>query len=112
MGNSVAPGRQQDPTEVRANAFMPTKHLGEAETCVLITRRSEFRGSLWITDDRSAGAFARRRGITAKETCDLMSQAAADGLVSPAEGHRLLHAMVSAGRHLHRLSRRPEDLLY
>ncbi|WP_030544136.1 hypothetical protein [Streptomyces albus] len=94
------------------DASVPTKHLGEAETCVLITRRPEYHGSLWITDDRSAGAFARRRGITVKETYDLMSQAAVEGLVSPAEGHRLLHAMVSAGRHLHRLSQRPEDLLY
>ncbi|WP_327395532.1 hypothetical protein [Streptomyces phaeochromogenes] len=31
---------------------MPAKQLGEAETCVLITMRTGFRHSVWITDDR------------------------------------------------------------
>ncbi len=89
----------------------PTRHLGEAETCVLITVREEFRDSVWINDDRSAGAFARRRGITTKETFDLMNEAVVDALVTAEEGHGLLAAMVAAGRHLHRVSRHPRDLL-
>ncbi|MDX2645632.1 hypothetical protein PV341_19110 [Streptomyces sp. PA03-1a] len=93
------------------SSHLPTKHLGEAETCVLITRRREFRGSVWITDDRSARDFARRRGITTKETFDLVREACAGGLVPAAEGHRLLEAMVASGRHLHRVSRGPADLL-
>jgi hypothetical protein len=92
-------------------ATAPTKHLGEAETCVLILRRPEFRHSVWITDDRSAGAFARRRRIITKQTFDLVRDAVAESLIPAAEGHRLLGAMVSSGRHLHRVSRHPQDLL-
>jgi predicted nucleic acid-binding protein len=91
---------------------VPTQHLGEAQTCVLITSRREFRASAWITDDRSAGTFSRRKGIRTLETMDLMALAAKTGLVKPAEGHRLLHAMTAAGRHLHHISSRPDDLLH
>ncbi|MGW2117047.1 hypothetical protein [Streptomyces zhihengii] len=91
-------------------ASQPLKHLGEAETCVLITLRPELQASVWITDDRSAGTWARRRGITTKETYDLVNEAVVDGLITSQDGHDLLGAMVSAGRHLHRVSRRPADL--
>ncbi|WP_035846568.1 hypothetical protein [Kitasatospora azatica] len=89
----------------------PTQHLGEAQTCVLITLRGEFHDSTWITDDRSAAEFSRRRGITTLETMDLMCIAAVTGLVSSTEGHELLQSMAAAGRHLHRTSARPGDLL-
>ncbi|WP_221356665.1 hypothetical protein [Streptomyces beigongshangae] len=92
-------------------ASMPTRHLGEAETCVLITGRPEYRDSVWITDDRPAGSYARRRGITTRETFHLMSEAVVDGLVSAADGHELLHRIGKSGRHLHRVSRHPDDLL-
>ena len=93
------------------NRTAPTQHLGEAQTCVLITSRREFRASAWITDDRSAGRYSRRKGIRTLETMDLMALAAMSGLVTAVEGHRLLHAMTAAGRHLHRISHRPDDLL-
>jgi hypothetical protein len=89
----------------------PTRHLGEAESCVLITRRPEFRDSLWITDDRSAATYARRRSITTWQTFDVMRACTAASLVTPEEGHRLLHAMTASGRHLHRISQHPDDLL-
>lgn len=92
-------------------ASAPTKHLGEAETCVLIIMRREFRDSVWITDDRSAGAFARRKGITTKETFDLMNEAVVNGVISAVDGHELLGRMVAAGRHLHRVSTRPDELM-
>lgn len=89
----------------------PTQHLGEAQTCVLITQRREYRHSVWITDDRDAGRYARGRGITTRETYDLVREAAVAHLVSAAEGHRLLQRMTASGRYLHRTSHRPEDLL-
>ncbi|MGW6011045.1 hypothetical protein [Streptomyces sp. NPDC055210] len=92
-------------------ASLPTKHLGEAETCVLITMRPDFRDAVWITDDRSAGAYARRKGITTKETFDLMNEAVVGGLIGAVDGHDLLHRMVAAGRHLHRVSVRPDELM-
>ena len=89
----------------------PTMHLGEAQTCVLILRRQDLREAVWITDDRDAGRFARRRGITTRETFDLMNEAVVGSLITAGEGHRLLQQMISAGRTLHRVSARPEDLL-
>lgn len=92
-------------------AARPTEHLGEAQTCALILRRQEFRDAVWITDDRDAGDFARRRGITTRQTYDLIAEAAVAGLVTAAAGHRLLQSMEAQGRRLHRVSTRPEDLL-
>ncbi|WP_326760679.1 hypothetical protein OG418_19510 [Streptomyces phaeochromogenes] len=57
---------------------MPAKQLGEAETCVLITMRTGFRHSVWITDDRlvraaeghhDQGTFLAGRPTTAR-TCN------------------------------------------
>lgn len=89
----------------------PTQHLGEAQSCVLITTRREFRGSVWITDDRSAAGYARRRGIRTLETMDLVVEAVREALLTPDDGHRLLRTMAEAGRHLHRTSSTPADLL-
>jgi predicted nucleic acid-binding protein len=87
----------------------PTQHLGEAETLALITGEPEFRRSVWISDDRDATRYARRRGITTLETYDLVAVAARERLLSPAEAHALLHRMAETGRHLHRTSSGPEE---
>ncbi|WP_042413981.1 hypothetical protein [Streptacidiphilus anmyonensis] len=87
----------------------PTQHLGEAETLALITRDPEFRRSVWISDDRDAARYARRRGITTLETYDLVAAAVRERLVTPAEAHELLHRMTETGRHLHRTSSGPEE---
>jgi predicted nucleic acid-binding protein len=87
----------------------PTQHLGEAETLALITKEPEFRRSVWISDDRDAARYARRRGITTLETYDLVAAAVREGLISPAEAHALLHRITETGRHLHRTSSGPEE---
>jgi predicted nucleic acid-binding protein len=87
----------------------PTRHLGEAETLALITGEPEFRGSVWISDDRDAARYARRRGITTLETYDLVAAAARERLLTPAEAHQLLCRMGETGRHLHRISAGPEE---
>lgn len=48
----------------------PLKHLGEAQTCFLITRRSEYVGSWWISDDKEALRYVRHQGITTHETIE------------------------------------------
>lgn len=88
----------------------PLQHLGEAETLVLIQNRPEFAGSVWVTDDGEAGRFAHRKGITVRDTVDIVREAVVEGLVVAHEGHRLLHAMTEQGRHLRGVPRRPEDL--
>ena len=87
----------------------PTQHLGEAETLALITKAPEFRRSVWISDDRDAARYARRRGVTTLETYDLVAAAAHERLLTPAEAHELLHRMKETGRHLHRTSSGPEE---
>jgi predicted nucleic acid-binding protein len=93
------------------NPRRPLQHLGEAETLTLIQHRSAFAESVWITDDGEAGRFARRKGITVLDTVDIIREAVAGGVVVAHEGHRLLCAMTSRGRHLRGVPRRPEDLL-
>jgi hypothetical protein len=78
----------------------PLRHLGEAQTCHVIETWPALAGSWWISDDREAVRYARRRGITTRETIDLVAMAVADGDISPKDGYALLCRMASAGRHL------------
>ncbi|WP_033281922.1 hypothetical protein [Streptomyces sp. NRRL F-525] len=89
----------------------PLQHLGEAETLVLIEHRNGFADAVWITDDGEAGHYARRKGISVKDTVDIMREAVVDGLVLADAGHRLLIEMEHADRHLRGVPPRPEDLL-
>ncbi|MGW1780458.1 hypothetical protein ACWCQQ_15135 [Streptomyces sp. NPDC002143] len=89
----------------------PLQHLGEAETLVVIEHRSGFANSVWITDDGEAGHYARRKGISIKDTVDIVREAVVDGLVLADAGHHLLLGMQQAGRHLRGVPHRPEDLL-
>lgn len=76
----------------------PLKHLGEATTCYLIQNEEEFASSYWITDDRAAADYARRKGITTRDTYDLMSEGVADGEISQRDGYDLLVQMRDLGR--------------
>ncbi|MER7722959.1 hypothetical protein [Streptomyces sp. NPDC096323] len=89
----------------------PLQHLGEAETLVVIEHRTEFAHSVWITDDREAGRYARRKGMLVKDTVDLMRAAVVASLVPLREGHGLLIAMGDHGRHLRGVPQRAGDLL-
>lgn len=78
----------------------PLKHLGEAETCLLLRERVEFAGSMWISDDREALRYARFQGITTRETIDLIGTAVANGDVGAQQGFDLMQRMADQGRHL------------
>lgn len=78
----------------------PLRHLGEAETCFLLTDYAEFRGSWWISDDQEALRYARHQGITTRETIDLISESVVTGDVTAQEAFDLLHAMADRGRTL------------
>ncbi|MEZ0066955.1 putative nucleic acid-binding protein [Streptacidiphilus sp. MAP12-20] len=110
------PGTRAEVERLRRAVFggdrrRPTQHLGEAETLALITKESEFRRSVWISDDRDATRYARRRGITTLETYDLVRAAVREELLDAVEAHRLLQRMTEAGRRLHRRSVGPEEFL-
>jgi predicted nucleic acid-binding protein len=78
----------------------PLKHLGEAQTCFVILKWSEFAGSWWISDDREALRYARLQGITTRETIDLVSTAVVYGHIRAHEGFGLMQQMATQGRHL------------
>jgi hypothetical protein len=78
----------------------PLQHLGEAQSCYLILNWAEFAGSWWITNDRDALRYARSKGITTRETIDLMSIAVSDGDISAGTAFHLMRRMVNAGRSL------------
>ena len=89
--------------------YNPLQHLGEAETCHVIEHWPEFAGAWWISDDRDALRFARFRGITTRETIDLVSMAVLDGGLAMREGFDLLQTMSRKGQRL-RLPATPADL--
>jgi hypothetical protein len=78
----------------------PLKHLGEAQTCHVIRNWKEYAGSYWITDDRDALDYARRVGITARDTADLISEGISDGCCTRSDGYELLCLMRARGRKL------------
>jgi hypothetical protein len=87
----------------------PLQHLGEAQTCHVITHWASFAGSWWISDDREALRYARFKGITTRETIDLVNIAVVNGDIPAGEAYDLLLAMADCGRFL-RLPSSPEDL--
>jgi predicted nucleic acid-binding protein len=78
----------------------PLKHLGEAQTCFVILKWSEFAGSWWISDDREALRYAHRQGITTRETIDLVSLAVVNGHIEAQEAFKAMQQMADQDRHL------------
>jgi hypothetical protein len=87
----------------------PLRHLGEAQTCHVILNWAPFAGSWWISDDREAPRYARFKGITTRETIDLMNIAVVNGDIPARDAYDLMLTMADSGRFL-RLPRSVEDL--
>jgi len=87
----------------------PLKHLGEAQTCYVITNWASFAGSWWISDDREALRYAKFQHITTRETIDMMCIAVAGGDISAGGAFDLMNQMADADRYL-RLPRSAEEL--
>jgi hypothetical protein len=87
----------------------PRQHLGEAQTCYVILNWAGFAGSWWISDDREAVRYARLKGITTRETIDLINIAVVNGDIAARAGFDLMVKMADSGRHL-RLPGSAEDL--
>lgn len=86
------------------------KHLGEAQTCFVILKWSEFTGSWWISDDQEALRYARFQGITTRETIDLVTIGVVNGDIEARDGFNLMQQMARQGRCL-RLPNSAADLL-
>ncbi|MGV9818405.1 hypothetical protein [Nocardia xishanensis] len=73
-----------------------TDHLGEAEIIHLL--ETSHRGSIFITDDRPARDFARRRSLMTLETADVLADCFASGEVLCPEAYKLIEQMVDLDR--------------
>ena len=78
----------------------PLRHLGEAQTCFVISQCPEFAGAWWISDDHEAVRYARFQGITTRESIDLMSAAVVDGDIAAKPAFELMYKMADLGRSL------------
>lgn len=88
----------------------PLKHLGEAETCILITNHPDYQQSWWLSDDADAVEYARGRGIATYETIDIFQALVADGDITAEHAFDLMKLMDNRERNL-RLPSSPKDLL-
>lgn len=88
----------------------PRKHLGEAQTCYLLSEVPEFRGSWWVTDDADAYDHASNLGIRAYRTTDIMRHIVADGDLTAQQAFDIMQAMAAHDRWLEMPSS-PADLV-
>lgn len=84
----------------------PLKHLGESQTLYLLQSAREFAGSAFLTDDESAYDHAKRQGVDARSTCEILREICALGDLSSAVAHELCTRMWELDRNP---LRRPAD---
>ncbi len=108
LGAPVSPNRAGDAEaifqlrrQLGGRRRSPREHLGEAEAIHLILCYSEFAGAVLLTDDRSAGDLAAKRGIQVWMSMTLLSHAYAKGHIGCPAAHELLRDMAAAGRGPH-----------
>lgn len=89
---------------LRRNVFggsikIARQHLGEAQTCHVIDRWEDLKGSKWISDDRDSLEYARSKFIAVLETRDIVSQAVQLGKMTQHLGYALIEQMRALGHH-------------
>ncbi|AYD89080.1 hypothetical protein D5R93_01660 [Actinomyces lilanjuaniae] len=84
----------------------PTSHFGEAETIVVIRRRPELYGSIFVTDDRGARSHADAENAVDRclGTAELLAYFEAAGWVTRSQVHDYLDTLRDNDRHV-----RPSD---
>ena len=78
----------------------PLQHLGEAQTCFLLSESSDFIGAWWITDDEDAYEYAVARRVPSYRTVDVMRHIVADGDLTAVAAHSLMQLMAERDRGL------------
>lgn len=68
----------------------PLQHLGEAQSCFLLTSDPRWSDATWVTDDRDAYEYARRRGILTRGTVDLFRGMVADSDITAESAFAIL----------------------
>lgn len=88
----------------------PLEHLGEAETVYLLQHSSEYKDSLWITDDRDAYDFGMQQGLITRDTVGTFQMLMANGDLGRDEAFSLLMQMEGRGRNFRWLPRTKREL--
>lgn len=78
----------------------PTRHLGEAETFVLITSRGELRQALWLTDDLDARAYAQAQRIATLTSVGVLQSMCRAGQLQPARAVELVEGLRQRQRYV------------
>lgn len=80
-------------------ASKPLQHLGEAQTIHIVTRWTDFSGSVWLSDDQDSLRYARSQGIAVRETQHLVAEAVQWGWIgSAAAGYAMIEQMRASGQ--------------
>jgi hypothetical protein len=77
-------------------ASRPTPHLGEAQTVFLL--ETSYHGGIFITGDRPAAHFARRRKIRTLDSAQVLNECFQMGKIGCPEAYELLGAMANENR--------------
>jgi hypothetical protein len=77
----------------------PTEHLGEAEIIHLLETTSA--GAVFISDDRPAASFAKRRGIRVLDSSAVLAECFSFGDVGCPDAYELLMSMADNNRGVH-----------
>jgi len=86
-----------------------TLHLGESQTIHVISTWDEYKGSIWITEDRDAYNYARGRDVLARDTFDVLSELVAFGELDRDLAFELSEEIQNAGRPMLRPPASPND---
>lgn len=79
----------------------PRQHLAEAEAIHLILHDPTYAGAVLLTDDRSAGDLAAKRGIEVWLSMDVLAGAYSDGHIGCPAAYGVLLDMEQADRGVH-----------
>lgn len=89
----------------------PLKHLGEAESCYIISTYAEYKQSIWLTDDGDAFEHGQDRGILTRDTYDCMQVLVANREISEVLAFEMMEGMYQMGRNPRRMPKAPREFL-
>lgn len=89
----------------------PLEHLGESQTLHLLNTRSEYAGSVWMSEDGGALRVARTLGIVTRDTRDVLEELVVNGETTAQQAFEIAVAIDQADRPVLRMPRSARDLM-
>ncbi|HEX6754509.1 MAG TPA: hypothetical protein VF109_01040 [Mycobacteriales bacterium] len=85
-------------TQLGGRRGLPRQHLGEAQSIHLLRTTPSYAGATLLSDDSAAVDHARRTGLRAIESADVLKRAYLRRSIGCPDAYELLVAMRDAGR--------------